>query len=150
MPVHAAQARVWLPSVFTRYDLRDVVNAGAGDLNWWPALRESVRVQHFDLIPRHPLVEKLDFLVEPLPECDVVVCRHVLIHFDPVRVRLALERFREVAPYLIASTYTPGQQFKGLDCTLYDLREVLGEPIESTLDAQQVGREQRLALWKLR
>lgn len=144
----AANVAAWLPMACWRYDIRELVNAGAGDLHWWPqATMNCMRIDaiHVDLVPRHPLVERADITKDNLPPCDAIVCRHVLIHFDPRRIKLTLARFRAVAKFLFASQYDDAPPFnKAGSYNPTDLRPLLGEPIEWTEDAGST-----LALWRL-
>lgn len=146
----ARNIQMWLPQVVAKHGIDSLVNAGAGDLNWWGDLRDlPCRVTHLDLIPRHPDVLAWDITARQIPACDAVLMRHVLIHFDPPRVVAALGSARAAgARFLIASQYAPGQKFTGLDCTLYDLRKFgLGEPLDQVPDAQ--AGAQTLALWRI-
>jgi hypothetical protein len=140
-----AVIRAWLPDVARRHQIRSVCDAGAGDLHWIRSVRWDVAYLAFDLIPRHPSVERRDITVEVLPTSDAVLCRHVLNHLDDARIRRALALFARSARYLIATQF---DQFDGSkEFTRLDLRPALGEPIEA---AQDGGAENcLLALWKL-
>lgn len=139
--------RVWLPEVMRRHWMRSVCDAGAGDLRLKSAF-EGFDYQAFDLVPRSPEVTALDITKERLPDCDVILCRAVLIHLDPERIMKALELFREAAPRLLATSdrsenaFDPGRQFNPLDLSKppYNLRL-----IESTPDLE--GPYSRLSLY---
>lgn len=148
LPDATAVIRGWLPNACVRYGIETVCDAGAGDLKWMTGIAWDVDYRAFDLIPRHPSVRQLDITSEPLPACDAILCRFVLNHLDEERVALALGLFRRSARYLLAT------QFNGEDLpqrspqfTRLDLRQWLGEPLESVCD----GREEpcRLALWAI-
>jgi hypothetical protein len=146
----AYNASEWLSTMVYRHRIGSLANIGAGDLNWWPSkLDELCAVAHYDLIPRVDGVIELDITKQMPAPAEAAVLRHVLIHFDPPRVRLALANIREAGiEYLFASQYEPGAPFKGTDCTLYDLRDFIGhEPSARTTDAQ--GGRQTLAMWVL-
>lgn len=148
LPDATAVIRGWLPEMCSRYGIRSVVDAGAGDLKWSSGMEWDVRYQPFDLIPRRPEVKQADITRDVLPPCDAILCRMVLNHLDGARIDLALERFRQSARYLIATQFNGenlpqnSPQFMRLD-----LRGRLGEPFESVRD----GREEacRLALWAI-
>lgn len=133
-----------LPDLLKRYSIRSVCDAGAGDLHWIKAI-DLPGYRAFDLVPRHSKVEQWDIANEELPACDLILCRHVLIHFDPERIERTLELFKQSGAYLLASQYDdappfdPGQQYNPTD-----LRPSLGDPIERLLDT---GSD--LALWNL-
>jgi hypothetical protein len=128
-----------------------VCDAGAGDLFYVKGVEWSVEYRAFDLVPRESSITKIDITTQDLPECDAILCRMVLNHLDEPRILMALERFRRVSPYLIAT------QFNGEDLpqrspqfTRLDLRHApyfLGEPLVKVQD----GTEQAcsLALWEL-
>lgn len=148
---NSVRSRAALAEWCDRYDIRTVCDAGAGDLFYVKGVEWNVDYRAFDLVPRDPSVSRLDITTQDLPECDAILCRMVLNHLDEPRVLMALERFRNVSPYLIAT------QFNGEDLpqrspqfTRLDLRKEpygLGDPIAKVQD----GSEQicSLALWAL-
>jgi hypothetical protein len=148
---NSALSRAALPQWCEQYEIRTICDAGAGDLFYVKGVEWNVDYRAFDLIPRDQSVTKLDITTQDLPECDAILCRMVLNHLDEPRILMALERFRSVSPYLIAT------QFNGEDLpqrspqfTRLDLRKSpygLGEPIAKVQD----GSEQicSLALWEL-
>jgi hypothetical protein len=148
LPDATANIRAWLPEACRRHGIRTVCDAGAGDLQWKEGMRWDVEYRPFDLIPRSPVVSPLDITRDALPSCDAILCRMVLNHLDGERVTAALGLFASSARFLFAT------QFNGEDLpqrspqfTRLDLRQWLGDPIESVRD----GREGacRLALWDL-
>lgn len=137
-----------LPALCLRRRFLTLSDAGAGDMHWqrlipWP--HYAVVYRPFDLVARVAGVVQWDFLARDLPDCDVILCRHVLIHLDPTRIAAALEGFARSAPYLIASQYDDGGEFDArLQCNRTDLRPLLGEPLERLPDASG-----DLCLWRL-
>lgn len=142
-------SREALPLWCQRYGIRSVCDAGAGDLFYINGVQWDVEYRAFDLIPRVQGVMKIDITSADLPPCDAILCRMVLNHLDEPRIRIALERFKRSAVYLIAT------QFKGEDLpqrspqfTRLDLRDYgLGEPLESVQDGTESVCS--LALWEL-
>lgn len=138
----------WLPKIVAKYSIDTVCDAGAGDLHWIPRVDWAVDYQAFDLIPRHPDVQKLDITTQALPPCDAILCRMVLNHLfgenDATRIEMALALFQESADYLIATHFTDGinrtRQFQRLDLTKY-----LGQPLDMTVDGHEPGCH--LAIW---
>lgn len=150
-PEHSAKARSWLPSVIARYGIGSLCEAGAGDGKWLSdALADSeVTYAAFDLVPRHSSVKRCDISQEELPACDAILCRQVLIHLDPVRIRNALRLFKASAPYLIASQYeNPGRFNQNSQFNATDLAGEygLGEPLERVQDSKE--QSCFLAIWK--
>ncbi len=139
----AAIARA-LPLLVMRHAIFSVCDAGAGDLHWIKSV-PLADYRPFDLVPRHPSVRKWDIAKKAMPKCDLILCRHVLIHFDPERIERAVDLFRQSGKYLLASQYDDAPPFDAsLQYNPTDLRPLLGEPIERLPDA---GSD--LALWKL-
>lgn len=144
--------RSWIPDILGRYNIRTVCDAGAGDLCWSRQAFAGVDYKAFDLVPRTPEVQQLDITKDALPQCDLIVCRAVLIHLDPKRVLRTLELFRESGKYLLATTepsdntFDPGNQCNPIDLTKAPFD--LGEPLESVADLE--GPDSQLALWKMR
>lgn len=143
--------RKWLPWVCERYEIRSINDAGAGDLYWisrvqWGDL--DIQYQGYDLIPRHEEVRQWDITKEPLPECDLILCRLVLGHLDQPRREMALDLFKKSAKYLAATQFYLEDVPKDAKETVrVDLRPFLGEPMEVINDGNH--DKCRMALWKL-
>ena len=75
--------RDWLPRMVEKYEIYDINDIGAGDLNWiglvdWP---HEVDYYPTDVRPRHSDVGWLD-IVETIPrKADLCMCFYVLNHF---------------------------------------------------------------------
>jgi hypothetical protein len=137
--------RAVLPDVALRYGIESVCDAGAGDLHWMQFVQWDVQYRAFDFVPRHSDVIALDITREALPQCDLILCRHVLIHLDPERIIDALKLFKSSGRYLLASQYDHAKPFD--PCRQFnrtDLRGYLGDPIERHQDS-----DSDLALWLL-
>lgn len=142
------EIRKYLPGLLEKFGVRSVCDAGAGDLYWKVGPLKGVQYQAFDLVPRCTGVQKWDITKTALPACDLILCRQVLIHLDPPRVKAALALFRESAPLLLASTYDvenvfdPARQFNktNLSAAPYGL----GPPVSGIVDCKGL-----LALWRL-
>lgn len=133
-----------LPLLVGRYGIKSVCDAGAGDLHWIATI-PLPGYRAFDLVPRRARVERLDIAAQLLPECDLILCRHVLIHFDPMRIATTIDLFKVSGKYLLASQYDDAPLWDGSQqYNPIDLRPLLGEPLERLADA---GSD--LALWRL-
>lgn len=133
-----------LPLLIWKYAIKSVCDAGAGDLHWIADI-PLPGYKAFDLVPRHARVEPFDITRQVLPACDLILCRHVLIHFDPARIVVTLDLFRMSGRYLLASQYDDAPPFdEGSQYNPTDLRPLLGEQIERLPDT---GSD--LALWRL-
>ena len=98
-----------LQSIFSRYDIGSVVDAGAGDLNW-ARLVDWDDYQGFDLYPRHEDVKQLDITKEVLPKSDLILCRHVLNHLSIEYAQRALDRFKQSGSKYLLMTMCDNQR----------------------------------------
>lgn len=134
-----------LPALVEKYAIRSVADAGAGDMHWISGVAWDVDYRPYDIVVRRPEVERWDVSADRLPICDLILCRHVLIHFEPERIKRTLTLFRWSAKYLLANQYDDAPPFDAsLQYNPTDLRPLLGEPVERLPDA---GSD--LALWAL-
>ena len=88
-----------------------IIEAGCGDLKWhcddlpdyagfdlhewptWPAIRE-----------KYELTSGFDITIDQLPECDLIVCRAVLIHLPTSAIESALALFERASQYALVSS----------------------------------------------
>lgn len=148
----AANIRAALPNFLFLHGLNSVCDAGAGDRHWIEGiLSPRIAYKAFDLVPRRADVTAWDISKQPLPKCDVILCRHVLIHLDPPRVQNALDLFRQSARFLLASQYEVPNRFdhtKQFNRTNLQIAPYnLGEPIDRIKEKDEGCS---LALWSLR
>jgi hypothetical protein len=84
--------RRWIPGLLEKYAVKDIVDVGAGDLNW---IRHTdlrgARYTPLDLVPRCAEVNAFDLVREVPPAADLLMCLWVLNHLDlePCRAALA-------------------------------------------------------------
>lgn len=148
--IYTRNIRGWLPRVVRDLDIRTICDAGAGDLYWLSMVEWQSRVdlRYFDLIPRHPDVTEIDIAKEPLPECDLILCRLVLGHLDEPRRLAALDLFKRSGRYLAATQFDADKAPPGAKETVrVDLRPYLGEPMDVIPDGNHPMC--RMALWSL-
>ena len=145
--------RVYLPDVIERYAIRSICDAGAGDRYWIKhASLDGIDYKAFDLVPRDETVVELDISTQPLPSCDLILCRQVLNHLDPFRVQDALTLFEKSGKYLLATTHDNKKLARYCDYSRWDLACApfwLGEPLERIRDATATESDCFIALWKL-
>lgn len=148
---NTANIRAWLPIIFRSYGIESMCDAGAGDGHWRQNALDEFDYRAFDLVPRKPGITQIDITKDKLPDCDAIICRHVLIHLDPPRIRAALELFAQSARYLFASQYPipysfdPANQFNRTNLAIAPYG--LDEPIEQIQDAEEP--QCFLAMWDL-
>lgn len=140
-----------MPRIIAKYNLRSMCDAGAGDMHWVRDVFTNSQLEEyrpFDLVPRANWVVQRDISKQALPVCDVILCRAVLIHMNPVRVLSTIELFRKSARYLFASQYENIRPFNARSqFNRTDLRPLLGEPLESIAENQEEGFS--LGFWPL-
>lgn len=148
LPASTANIRAALPQWATKYQLRTVNDAGAGDLRWRDGMIWDVVYRAFDLVPRVDGVICHDITAAELPPCDLILCRMVLNHLDDQRIDAAIRLFRKSSRYL-AATHFENPEFPDISPQFrrVDLRQRLGEPLEMVQDGNE--GQCRLALWKL-
>lgn len=114
-------------------------------MHWMSQVDWDADYQPFDLHPRRKEVTKLDISKELLPTCDLILCRHVLIHLDPERIHKAISLFRQSGKYLLASQYDDAGPFDSSEqFNKVNMVPLLGEPLERHPDAKA-----HIALWRL-
>lgn len=88
-----ALQRQWIPKIISKYNIKTVADIGAGDLNWFNkmSIPPGVEVTHYDLVPRHPLVNQFDIIQEIPEKSDLIMCLWVLNHFPYDHCRAALK-----------------------------------------------------------
>ena len=146
LPLFTENARRVLPLWCARYDIESVCDAGAGDMAWREGMLWNIDYTAYDLIPRHPSVQRWDITAEPLPRVDLILCRMVLNHIQP-RVPQTLALFKQSAHYLAATQYGDDAPQRSKQFYRLDLRKWLGEPIEVVQDGPEDFGQ--LALWRL-
>jgi hypothetical protein len=140
-----AHIRPLLRPLFDEYGITSICDAGAGDLNWIRHVNLiGIDYRAFDLVPRHPDVTEWDILEQPLPACDLILCRAVLNHLNDPQVHAAIGLFKRSATYLLA-THFPLAARAYTDFDPLDLRDYgLGEPLAALRD-----HPGELTLWRL-
>jgi methyltransferase family protein len=119
-----ATLREELPALLKRLHATSLLDAPCGDAGWIARADLAVRLIGIDIVP--DLIETLrtragrgeiagdyhlaDLTTDPLPRCDVVLCRDCLVHFSFANITRAVENFRRSgARYLITTTFPDWQ-----------------------------------------
>lgn len=107
-------------NVVKQYNIKSMVDVACGDFKWMPlALKEiknDFKYIGCDIVPA--LVDKnskefpqyefyvKDFVVDKLPQCDLIFCRDALQHLTIADIQDALKNFSESgAKYLLVTTH---------------------------------------------
>lgn len=152
---NTVNVRARLPELAAEYGFKTVCDAGAGDLHWIQRVEWDVGYLPFDLVPRHPSVQRLDIRKQPLPPCDLILCRLVLNHINVEGVLDALALFRKSAKYLLATSHEtkikdPASPFESYNN--WDLRAPpfdLCEPDQTINDIDRKDPGRLLCLWRI-
>jgi len=100
--------REWLPRMAEKYQVRSVVDIGAGDLNWIQHVQWDVDYIGLDLVPRHPSVRAFDVRTEVPPQADLALCLWLLNHLPEPDALQALRNIRTAGCRWLAYTWWPG------------------------------------------
>lgn len=101
--------RDWIPKIVEKYNIKSIIDVGAGDLNWWPLMKlpEDVRVEHVDLVPRHKDVWQLDLVNEVPPKFDLIVVLWVINHLPYEHALSALRNIKASGCRYLMTTDRP-------------------------------------------
>jgi len=91
-----------------KYQIKSIVDVGAGDLNWVRLMHLEVDYQPLDLVPRAPEVKKFDLVYQIPPACDMVWCLWLLNHLPEYRAKAALDNLLQTDCKYIVYTWWPG------------------------------------------
>ena len=140
--------RIGIGGLIKRLNIRSINDIGAGDLNWilesgWP-----VDYKAYDIVQRHESVEQLDITTQTPRDCDLTLCRDVLIHLTNDEAYQALRNIWASSAYMLVTTYdvpancelTRVYRKMNLELPPYDL----GAPIISILERTE---GKKLGLW---
>ena len=129
--------RSLLPKICRERKWTTLADVGAGDLNWitsceWASPR-CIAMDHYDLVPRHKLVQEFDVTSDILPHAyDVVLVRHVLNHLSAKRAFDAISNLQASGSQWLLMTNCDNQRNYWREHGLYPLQE---EPPPSWPDA---------------
>lgn len=165
-----------LPLLLRRFGIRTMLDAGCGDCNWIshmdldleryvgaeivPALVEANRRKQWVSAPYRRDFILLDITREPVPEVDLVFCRHCLIHLPIADIMRCLDNIRQSKSKYLMATTIPGcsnnrdilaGSFRELNLQLEPF--LLPEPLARLNDVVVIDGEYRkdgwLYLWRV-
>ncbi len=117
---YTAPVRSTLKQVIDSHEITSMLDVACGDFGWMPtvldSLARSFRYVGSDIVPElisehsgaYPQHEfhVIDFVRDPLPVCDLILCRDALQHLAVQDIHVALENFSQSgAKYLLATTH---------------------------------------------
>jgi hypothetical protein len=168
-----AVLRAELPRLLQTLGVASLLDAPSGDAEWINNADLGVRYLGVDIVPS--LIERLqaraaageikgeyrlaDITRDPLPRCDVILCRDCLVHLSFANIECAVANFRASgAKWLIATTFPDWQT--NADCEDGDWRALnferapfgWGSPVEllneNCLEAGGGWRDKSLGVWR--
>ena len=110
-----------LPELFSKFDIKSVLDLPCGDFNWMQHLDWS-KIQYTGGDIVEPLIEKnqkkfagsnlnfkvLNLLTDDLPQVDVIFCRDCLVHLSFEDIHKALKNIlKSNSKYLLTTTFPP-------------------------------------------
>lgn len=124
MLVQTETIRKELPLLFTKYDMKSVLDAPCGDLNWMKEILQNdkhIKYIGVDIVNDLILENKtkfpeycfqtLNIVSDPLPQSDVILCRDCLVHLSINEVFQAIENFKKSgSTYLLTTTFTGSEK----------------------------------------
>lgn len=168
-----AVLRSQLPQLLARLGATSLLDAPCGDAGWIGNADLGVRYVGVDIVPA--LIEPLrsrsgaqagreyhlaDITRDPLPNCDVVLCRDCLVHLSFANIARAVENFRRSgAVWLVVTTFP--ELHVNHDCEDGDWRALnfqcapfdWGPPLEllneNCTEAGGGWRDKSLGVWRL-
>ena len=133
--------RTLLEEYVSKYNIKTVSDAGAGDLSWINTMKWDVEYTGYDIRQWNPNTVLFDVTKDVLPKTDLIICRHVLNHLDAELAEEARDRFEESKSKYILITCTNGG--------FRNLVERWGEPLEKEQETFPGGRVWNYGLWVL-
>ena len=117
------EIRMILPRIIEEYGSKRMLDAGCGDLHWFPfanCWRAGLKeYEGYDIVPDLVKVQKRDprirlsqanIVTDPFHAFDLILCRTVLFHLSLVNIALTLENFRRSGSSLLLMTTHPHTQ----------------------------------------
>ena len=111
LPLYARSVGVAIPPLIRSLNIKTVNNVGAGDLAWMDAFNveyhsgPGVWFRNYDIIRWVPSVTLLDITEERPPNCDLAICRDVMIHLTDREVSCAIRNLFKSSRWVLATTY---------------------------------------------
>lgn len=105
-----------LPTIFKKFNIKTFVDVGCGDWNWMQHVDlSSVDYLGCDLVEaqieanraKFPGVKfkQLNVITDPIPKCDLVLCRDLLFQIPTPWVYAAIQNIRRSAKWLLATSF---------------------------------------------
>lgn len=106
-----------LPVLLQRLACKTMIDVGCGDWNWMQTVTTPCEYLGIDIVPsviqdnrrfERPGVrfEVADAIADPLPECDLILCREMLFHLSFEDGLRALQNMRKSSKWLCLTTDT--------------------------------------------
>jgi SAM-dependent methyltransferase len=124
---YTANLRRELPVLFQRFNIRSILDAPCGDMNWMSrvmAANPGIDYTGGDIVKpmvaanaakyarRNIRFVELDITADPLPKADLMICRDCLFHLEQRKIVDFIANFRKSAvTYLLTTSYLVPENF---------------------------------------
>ena len=115
--------RKWIPAKVKQYGILDIADIGAGDLNWMKRTQLGCAYRGYDLVPRHPEVQRFDLLTDPLPDADCLMVLWVINHLTGEQAQHAAQKIMNSKSRYLLITWREGL-WNFIDRTVLDSVEI--------------------------
>src|SRR3954471_11214400 len=156
-----------LPALLARLEVSSLLDAACGDFNWLSTVELPLqRYQGVDVV-REVIARNqssfgdavrsfaaADISIDPMPDCDAILCRECLNHLSFADIESCMANFRRTGAGLLLLTTHPAVS-ENVDCESGSWRMLnlslppfsLGEPLEAVLENEDTGKH--LGVWRL-
>ena len=165
----ASLFRADFEALLQELSVQSLLDAGCGDFNWLPTFDlPGLTIIGVDIVPevisfnrlRHPTFrfEVADAVTDPLPKCDLILCRDGLVHLSNIEILKALVNFRRSgAKWLLTNTFVGREENPDIQTGEWRPLNLCFPPFalpapfrvidECCLGYDGAYRDKRLALW---
>lgn len=131
------EIRAHLPIIFSRWKLKNIIDAPCGDFNWMKlvTLDQDMHYTGLDIVPdliaennrKYASFQNCfilaDLTIDPLPNGDIVICRDCLFHLSNKDIFLFLRNFIESGTqFLLTTTHKNEDGFLNTDIFTSEFR----------------------------
>lgn len=155
-----------LAQLFETLQIRTLVDAGCGDVNWLADLSaflaayygvdivERLAVQNSRILGHRPghFFKTLDIARDALPKADAILCRNVLSHLSSADIAAALSQFaKSGATWLIATTHDGIANNKDTAAGVWRPLDLAAAPFNLPAPKHRIpdGQGRWLGVWRL-
>lgn len=136
---HTEQVRAHLPTFVEKYEIKRIVDAPCGDLNWMKLILPKMDVDYvgLDIVPSviernreefhsdRIRFEVADLSKDPIPACDLVIARDFLFHLSFADIDAYLRNLAKTDyRFVLTTTHIVDAGFENSDIVTGDFRRI--------------------------